>query len=54
MATQPRKRDAIIRVMVTKDEKHELRKAADKAAMPFSIYVRVRALQAARDDMKAA
>lgn len=35
-----RKRDIAIRVMVNKAEQAELRKAADKAALPMSVYVR--------------
>jgi hypothetical protein len=43
-----RKRDVAIRVMVTAQERAELKKAADKASMPLSIYMRVAALEKAR------
>jgi hypothetical protein len=42
------KRDIAIRVMVTAKEQAEIRKAANKAAMPMSVYVRAKALDAAR------
>ena len=48
MAAAGRKRDIAIRVMVTAKEQAEIRKAANKAAMPMSVYVRVKALEAAR------
>jgi hypothetical protein len=48
MAAAGRKRDIAIRVMVTAKEQAELRKAANKAAMPMSVYVRTKALAAAR------
>jgi hypothetical protein len=48
MAAAGRKRDIAIRVMVTAKEQAELRKAANKAALPMSAYVRVKALEAAR------
>jgi hypothetical protein len=43
-----RKRDIAIRVMVTAKEQAELRKAADKAALPMSVYVRSIALGVVR------
>jgi hypothetical protein len=43
-----RKRDIAIRVMVTAKEQAEIRKAANKAAMPMSVYVRMKVLEAAR------
>ena len=43
-----RKRDIAIRVMVTAKEQAEIRKAANKAAMPMSVYVRAKALEASR------
>jgi hypothetical protein len=42
------KRDMAIRVMVTAKERAEIRKAANKAAMPMSVYVRAKALEASR------
>jgi hypothetical protein len=48
MAAAGRKRDIAIRVMVTVKEQAEIRKAATKAAMPMSVYVRAKALEAAR------
>jgi hypothetical protein len=48
MAAAGRKRDIAIRVMVTAKEQAEIRKAANKAAMPMSVYVRAKALEAAR------
>ena len=48
MAADGRKRDIAIRVMVTAKEQAEIRKAANKAAMPMSVYVRAKALEAAR------
>ena len=42
MAAAGRKRDIAIRVMVTAKEQAEIRKAANKAAMPMSVYVRPR------------
>ena len=48
MAAAGRKRDIAIRVMVTAKEQGEIRKAANKAAMPMSVYVRAKALEAAR------
>jgi hypothetical protein len=48
MAAAGRKRDIAIRVMVTAKEQAEIRKAANKAAMPTSVYVRAKALAAAR------
>jgi hypothetical protein len=48
MAAAGRKRDYAIRVMVTAKERAEIRKAANKAAMPMSVYVRAKALEAAR------
>ena len=48
MAIAGRKRDIAIRVMVTAKERAELRKAANKAALPMSAYVRAKALEAAR------
>ena len=46
MAAAGRKRDIAIRVMVTAKEQAEIRKAANKAAMPMSVYVRAKALEA--------
>ena len=43
-----KKRDIAIRVMVTAKEQAEIRKAANKAAMPMSVYVRAKALEASR------
>ena len=43
-----RKRDIAIRVMVTAKEQAEIRKAANKAAMPMSVYVLAKALEASR------
>jgi hypothetical protein len=48
MAAAVRKRDIAIRVMVTAKEQAELRKAANRAALPMSVYVRMKALEAAR------
>jgi hypothetical protein len=48
MAADGRKRDIAIRVMVTAKEQAEIRKAANKAAMPMSVYVRAKALEASR------
>ena len=48
MAAAGRKRDIAIRVMVTAKKQAELRKAANKAAMPMSVYVRAKALEASR------
>ena len=48
MAAAERKRDIAIRVMVTAKEQAEIRKAANKAAMPMSVYVRTKALEASR------
>ena len=48
MAVAGRKRDIAIRVMVTAKEQAEIRKAANKAAMAMSVYVRAKALAAAR------
>jgi hypothetical protein len=49
MAAAGRKRDIAIRVlMVTAKEQAEIRKAANEAAMPMSVYVRAKALEAAR------
>jgi hypothetical protein len=48
MAAAGRKRDIAIRVMVTAKEQAEIRKAANKAAMPMSVYVRAKALEATR------
>jgi hypothetical protein len=48
MAVAGRKRDIAIRVMVTAKERAEIRKAANKAAMPMSVYVRAKALEASR------
>ena len=47
-AAAGRKPDVAIQVMVTAKEQAEIRKAANKAAMPMSVYVRARALAAAR------
>ena len=43
-----KKADIAIRVMVTAKERAEIRKAANRAAMPMSVYVRAKALEAAR------
>ena len=43
-----RKRGIAIRVMVTAKEQAEIRKAANKAALPMSVYVRMKVLEAAR------
>ena len=48
MAAAGRKRDIAIRVMVTAKEQAEIRRAADRAALPMSVYVRAKALEAAR------
>ena len=48
MAAAGRKRDIAIGVMVTAKEQAEIRKAANKAAMPMSVYVRAKALEASR------
>jgi hypothetical protein len=48
MAAAGRKRDIAIRVMVTVEEQAEIRKAANKAAMPMSVYVRAKVLEEAR------
>jgi hypothetical protein len=48
MAAAGRNRDIAIRVMVTAKEQAEIRKAANKAAMPMSVYVRAKALEASR------
>ena len=48
MGAAGRTRDIAIRVMVMAKEQAEIRKAANKAAMPMSTYVRARALEAAR------
>jgi hypothetical protein len=48
MAADGRKRDIAIRVMVTAREQAEIRKAANKAALPMSVYVRMKVLEAAR------
>jgi hypothetical protein len=45
-----RKRDIAIRVMVNKTEQAELRRAADKAALPLSVYVRSIALGVVRKE----
>lgn len=42
------KREEIIRLVLTKKEKAELKTAADRASMPVAVYVRVAALAAAR------
>ena len=51
-----KKADIAIRVMVTAKEQAEIRKAANKAAMPMSVYVRAKALEAAvaRGDLATA
>ena len=46
MAAAVRKRDIAIRVMVPAKEQAEIRKAANKAGMPMSVYVRAKALEA--------
>jgi hypothetical protein len=51
MASAGRKRDIAIRVMVTAKEQAEIRKAANKAAMPMSVYVRAKALEASRGEV---
>lgn len=43
-----RTRPVAVRVMVSAQERAELQRAADKAAMPVSVFVRVMALAAAR------
>ena len=48
MAAAGRKWKIAIRVMVTAKEQAEIRKAANKAAMPMSVYVRAKALEANR------
>ena len=48
MAAARRKRDIAIPVMVTAKQQAEIRKAANKAAMPMSVYVRAKALEASR------
>jgi hypothetical protein len=48
MAAAGRKRDIAIRVLVTAKEQAEIRKAANKAAMPMSVDVRAKALEASR------
>ena len=48
MAAAGRKRDIAIRVMVTAKERVEIRKAANSVAMPRSVYVRAKALEASR------
>jgi hypothetical protein len=53
MAAVGRKRDIAIRVMVTTKEQAEIRKAANKAAMPMSVYVRAKALEASRESPKS-
>jgi hypothetical protein len=47
MAAAGRERDIAIRVMVTAKEQAEIRKAANKATTPMSVYVRAKALAAA-------
>jgi len=42
------KREEIIRLVLTKKEKAEIKKAAEKAGMPVAVYVRSAALRAAR------
>ena len=48
MAAAVRKRDIAIRVMVTAREQADIRKAANGAALPMSVYVRMKVLEAAR------
>ena len=51
MATEKkysRKRPNHLPVMLSDEEKSELRKAADNAGMALSVYIRVAALEAAR------
>jgi hypothetical protein len=50
MVAPQRIRPIAIKVMVTAQEQAELQKAADRAAMPVSVYVRSKALGAARRD----
>ena len=45
MAADGRKRDIAIRVMVTAKEQAEIRKAANKATLPMSVYVAPRRLR---------
>jgi hypothetical protein len=52
MVAPQRIRPIAIRVMVTPQEQTELQKAADRAAMPVSVYVRSKALGAARRDTR--
>jgi hypothetical protein len=47
MAPAGRKRDIAIRVMVTVKEQAEIMKAANKAALPMSVYVRMKVPEAA-------
>ena len=46
MAAAGRKRDIAVRL--TAKEQAEIRKTANKAAMPMSVYVRAKALEASR------
>jgi hypothetical protein len=52
MVAPQRVRPIAIRVMVTAQEQAELQKAADRAAMPVSVYVRSTALASARRDTR--
>jgi hypothetical protein len=44
--------EAVVRVMVSPSEKAELQKAASRVSLPISVYVRSRALSAARAEVQ--
>jgi hypothetical protein len=45
-----KKREKIIRVLVTEQEQKELRRAADRAGMALAVFTRVAALEKARSE----
>lgn len=48
MVTPKRKRPETIKVMATVSEKRDLRRAADKAGVPLSVWLRATGLEKAR------
>jgi hypothetical protein len=49
-----KKREKIVRVLLTDQEKRELQRAADRAGMALAVFTRVAALEKARLETKPA
>jgi hypothetical protein len=47
-----KKREKVVRVLLTEAEKRELQRAADRAGMALAVFTRVAVLEKARDGAK--